>query len=155
MRLHAALLCLPLFFALPAHAQQGHALTPVEALRRSRPSAKWNAASAKIADVDCDSKLDTVVLGSENEQVVIGVVWGSHKQPQVFVFPINSGAQDGFCAAPKKIEISVLNCDSGEGTLPGCKLATGCKEFSVSDEKCDSFHFYWDASQKKLTWWRL
>jgi hypothetical protein len=127
----------------------------VDALRRFRPSTNWNIASARIADVDCDSKPDTIILGSEKGKVVVGVVWGARKQPQVLVFSIHSASQDGFCAAPKEIEITPLDCDSDVGTLPGCKVAKECKAFSLNDHACDPFNFYWDAAQQRLAWWRL
>jgi len=127
----------------------------IATLQQFRPSTNWNSASAKVADVDCDAKPDTVTLGSEKGKVVIGVVWGAHKQPQLFVFPIRRDKQDGFCVALKKIDVMPIDCESDGGSLPGCKVTKGCKAFSVSDGECDPFNFYWDATQKKLAWWRM
>lgn len=139
-----------------AHAQAATAKTAVESLRRLRSTTKWNVQSAKVADVDCDSKPDTIVLGSEQDKVVVGVVWGATaKKPQVFEFSIRADRQDGFCAAPTKIEVAPLDCESDEGTLSGCRMVRGCKAFSLSDEECDPFNFYWDAARKQLAWWRL
>lgn len=144
-----------LFASETSHAQTSKAASAVEMLRKARPTISWNAKSAKVADVDCDSKPDTVVLGSENGNVVVGVVWGASKQPQISVFPLRRDTQDGFFEAPTKVEVSPLDCDSDElGPLPGCKVIKGCKAFSLSDDECDPFNFYWDSTHKKLEWWR-
>ncbi len=125
------------------------------ALHKSNPTVSWNVSSATTADVDCDGKPDTVMLGSEKDKVVVGVVWGaSAKQSQIFVFPVRGDTQDGFCSNPKTIEVSPLDCQSNDGPLPGCKAATGCKAFSILDDGCDSFNFYWDSSRGTLAWWR-
>lgn len=55
---------------------------------------------------------------------------------------------------PTRVEISPHDCDSGEGPLPDCKVSRSCKDFSVVDDDCDSFNFYWDSTHKKLAWWR-
>jgi hypothetical protein len=128
----------------------------IESLQRLRSTTTWNSQSAKVADVDCDSKPDTIVLGSEKNKVVVGISWGEvNKQPQVFVFPIRRDQQDGFCVSPRKIAIEPLDCQSDEGTLPGCRAVKGCKAFSLNDDECDPFNFYWDFLHKKLAWWRL
>jgi len=155
MRLHTAVLCLSiLYLACPASRAQT-AVTAVDSLRRVRPSTTWNVASARTADLDCDGKPDTVVWGAEDGRVVVGVVWGAHRQPEVLAFPINGGRQDGFCAAPKRIDVSPLDCESPQGPLPGCKASKGCKAFSLDDGECDPFNFYWDAARQKLAWWRM
>ena len=139
-----------------ANAQAATAKAAVESLRKHRSTTKWNVQSARLADVDCDSKPDTIVLGSEKDKVIVGIVWGATaNKPQVFEFPIRADRQDGFCAAPTKIEVTPLDCESDEGTLPGCRVVRECKAFSLSDEKCDPFNFYWDAARKQLAWWRL
>ena len=154
MRIHRVLLCLFLsVFGASIHAQK--TTGPIDVLRHSRPSTSWDSASAKTADVDCDGKPDTVMLGSDKGKVVVGVVWGTHKQPQLFVFPIRRDQQDGFCVAPKRIEVTPIDCESDEGSLPGCQATKGCKAFSLSDDECDPFNFYWDAARKKLAWWRM
>lgn len=157
MRLQT-ILALWLFFILPgiAIAQTSKTDAAVEALRRVHPATIWNVKSARVADVDCDSKPDTIVIGLERGKVAIGIVWGNaNKQPQVLTFPIRRDTQDGFCAVPSQIETSPLDCRSEAGTLPGCKVSNGCQAFSLRDDECDPFNFYWDAVHKKLAWWRM
>ena len=129
--------------------------TAISELRKSNPGAQWDEKSVVFADVLCDGKPDTIILGSENKNVLIGVVSPTRsKRTQVLSFPIRSATQNGFCAFPKRIEVFPMDCETEEGTLPGCKPVKGCKEFSVIDDECDSFNFYWDSSRKSLAWWR-
>jgi hypothetical protein len=70
-----------------------------------------------------NGKFDSVVLGSQKDVVVIGVVSGAHPDKvQLFSFPIRRDTQDGFCAVPKRIEASPLDCETDEGPLPRCNL---------------------------------
>jgi len=141
--------------AASANAQVSKTDDMVSKLQKSHPEVSWNSKSAILADVTCDGKFDAVVLGSQKDTVVIGVVSGAHPDKvQLLSFPIRRDTQDGFCAVPKRIEASPMDCETGEGPLPGCKPVKGCKEFSVMDDECDSFNFYWDSSRKSLAWWR-
>ena len=117
MRMQPVLVCLCLS-VLSANIQAQKTATPGDRLQQSRPSTNWNSASARTADVDCDGQPDTVMLGSEKGKVVVGVVWGKAKQPQLFVFPIGRDQQDAFCVAPTKIDIAPLDCESDQVDLP-------------------------------------
>ena len=87
-----------------------------------------------MADVTCDEKPDTVVLGSEKNDVIIGIVSGTPpNKTQVFSFPVRGGTQNGFCAFPTRIEISPLDCEAEGGALPGCKPIKACRAFTVID----------------------
>jgi hypothetical protein len=142
-------------FITCANTQTSNKDIAVNELRRSHPSVKWSNESATEADVTCDGKPDTVVLGSEKNTVVIGIVTGSHsKRSQVLSFPLKAGIQDGFCARPNRIEGSPLDCQSNQGPLAGCKPKKGCQSFAVIDDECDPFNFYWDSSRKGFAWWR-
>lgn len=144
-----------LILGLVASAQTG-SNAAATALRKLNTTVDWNVSSAKIADVDCDGKPDTVMLGSKKDTVVVGVVWGkASKQPQVFMFPVGRPARDEFCSNPTTIDVSPLDCQTNDSRpLPGCKVAAGCKAFSISDNNCDPFNFYWDSSRGDLSWWR-
>jgi hypothetical protein len=141
--------------AASANAQVSKTDDMVSKLQKSHPEVSWNSKSAILADVTCDGKFDAVVLGSQKHTVVIGVVSGAHPDKvQLFSFPIRRDTQDGFCAVPKRIEASPLDCETNEGSLPGCKHVKGCRGFTVMDEECDSFNFYWNSFSKSIAWWR-
>jgi hypothetical protein len=136
-------------------AQVSRTDVAVNSLRKSHPGVKWNTESATVADINCDGKPDSVILGSEKNNVVIGVVSGARpNRTQVFSFPLKEGTQDGFCAFPTRIETSALDCKSEGGALPGCKPIKACRAFAVIDDQCDPFNFYWDSSRHALAWWR-
>jgi hypothetical protein len=142
-------------FITSASAQVSKTEAAISELRKSHPAVNWDMTSAVVADVTWDGKLDTVILGSEKGNVVVGAVSGAHSnKTQVFSFPVEGGTQDGFCAFPTRIEMSPLDCESEKGPLPGCKPIKACRAFIVVDNECDPFNFYWDFSRKSLAWWR-
>ncbi len=101
----------------------------LSSLRNADPAVQWNAGSSKIADFDCDGVADTVFLGSEKDNVVVGIVWGSPKKhSQIFTFPLGTPTQDGFTKQPTEIETLPLDCKAEDGRmLPGCKTIPACK----------------------------
>ena len=138
-----------------ANAKFNPSALAVAALHKAHPEIEWNEKSAVIADVDCDGKSEVIVLGAESGQVVVAVVSvGNLDQQRLLKFPVRPDAEDGFCAVPNRVKVSRLECSTDEGPLPGCKPIRSCKEFTVADDDCDSFNFYWDASRKTFGWWR-
>lgn len=139
-----------------AGAKTARTQLAVKRLREARPEIEWDGKSAAFGDVNCDGKLESIVLGRQENKVVVAVVSGDpHSKPQLLLtFPIRSDAQDGFCSMPVRIQVVPLDCSSEDGPLAGCKSVKGCKEFSVADDECDSFNFYWNFSQSSLGWWR-
>lgn len=136
---------------------QETAQAPLEILMSKAPSAMWDENQSVRADVTCDGVEDVVMLGHEKDVAWLGVVPGSsgkQLEPIVGSFPISAGSQGSFCAQPAQIEIYEIYCENEDGALPGCKYIKGCQAFSVIDHACDSFRFYWDSDQERLTWWR-
>lgn len=131
-----------------------NAATTISALRKAKPTVRWNEESVTVADINCDGRPDRIAVGYHGKSVWVGFIPDGGR-PVTMRFPIGQGGQDSFCSTPVHIETSPLTCSSDEGALPGCKKIPGCREFSVGDENCDSFHFYWHALRKELAWWRL
>jgi hypothetical protein len=124
-------------------------------LTHDHPSVRWDEKSARVADVTCDGTPDTVVFGSESAKVWVGVVSPKHERnPQLLSFPLATHSQDSFCAVPVRIELEPFDCDADGEKLPGCKPVKSCRTFSVADDECDSFHFYWDSARRTIRWWR-
>ena len=152
MRKANALFLVPLL-ALAATAQGKSLGNSESALQKANPLVNWNVESAKRADFDCDGKPDTVMLGSEKDRAVVGIVWGAPKHEQILTFPVGTATQDGFSSQPKTIEVHPLDCKTEDGLpLPGCKAVPDCKIFSVPDDQSDTFNFYWDSSRGRLAW---
>jgi hypothetical protein len=116
---------------------------------------KWDVAKARVVDVTCDGKADTIMFGSGKRSVWIGVVPGGKGPAQAMRFPMSPSRQDGFSALPERISVNPLTCETSEaGRLDGCKQVRGCKEFSMGDDESDPFNFYWDSRRKIIRWWR-
>jgi len=131
----------------------------IKALEEAKHEVKWDAKTAVVADVTCDGVPDTLVVGYEKDGVWLGVVPGPNAGKSAKLtttrFSVGKQTQSSFCAVPVRIETDPIECEDEEfGALPGCKRIKGCLAFSLVDDSCDSFHFYWDSSRKKLTWWR-
>jgi hypothetical protein len=131
----------------------------INALRKAKREVNWDAKTAVVADVTCDRVPDTIVVGYERDAVWLGVVPGpgTNKSAKLSTmrFPVGTQSQDSFCAVPVHVETYPIACEDEDiGVLPGCKPVKGCLAFSLDDDKCDSFHFYWESSQKALAWWR-
>lgn len=153
MNCHAAIGLLVV--AVSAFAQSASpAKDAVHALQRSHPEIKWITDSVTLADVNCDGKPDTILLGSHRDLVAVGIVWGQgSEQTQVLTFALQTGSQDSFCARPTQIKISEQDCNTGEYSLPDCRPNPSCHDFSIIDHECDSFNFYWDSDHKRFAWW--
>jgi len=128
----------------------------LERLRKEQPGVTWNAKTAVIADVLCSGQQQVVVAGTKSRRkVVIAVVSKvAAEQPTILEFALNSRSQAAFCAAPTQIKSYPLDCDADGEKLPGCSPRKGCSGFSVTDDQCDSFNFYWNSRRKSLEWWR-
>ena len=127
-------------------------------LQAAKPKVNWDEKTAVSADVTCDGKADTAVIGYEEGFVWLGVIPGyaedKQAKPMTFRFTVGKDTQDSFCRVPVRIEISAIECKTEDFDLPGCKTVKGCSALSLIDEACDAFHFYWNSSRKRLTWWR-
>lgn len=129
-------------------------------LHAAEPTVAWDAKTAVESDVTCDGALDTAIVGYEKNNIVwLGVVLGGQGndviKPTTMSFTVNSENQASFCSVPVHIETQPIVCEDEDiGELPGCVQVKGCSDFSMIDNACDSFHFYWDSSQNKLVWWR-
>lgn len=148
-----------LFAGAYAYAQEPAALaTAANVLREANSKVAWDEKTAVVADVTCDGKADTAFIGYEGDMVWLGVVPGSKqnkpRKSMTIRFYVGKHSQDSFCAVPVRIEAYPIECENEDGNLPGCKPVKGCSGFSLVDEACDSFHFYWDSARSSLTWWR-
>ena len=136
------------------------AISAISFLNSKAPEVDWDTTTTKIADVTCDNSLDTIIIGYEkNNAVWVGVVPGAGNsgpvEPMLYNFQLGKHTQDSFCGTPVRIETGPIICgDEDIGDLPGCQSIKGCFDFSLVDDMCDSFHFYWNSIDKKLVWWR-
>jgi hypothetical protein len=149
-------LCLAMILIEVGAAAQGvRSDDAIAAFRKLDASVEWNVASAEIADVGCDGKPDTVMLGYKKDEVAVGIVFAAPEKAQLFTFPIQADASFGFCLKPERIEVSPIICEFSDGTvLSGCKATDGCKAFSIANNGCDPFYFYWNSSIGVVSSWQ-
>lgn len=128
---------------------------------RTHPNVAWDDRLSAVADVTCDGRLDSVIVGRDaNDKIWVGVAhgtsdWRGDRPSTVMSFPLGGGGQDAFCARPRVLSVQDRVCLNDEGQItPGCGRLTVCKVFSVSDEECDAFHFSWDDAKQQLIWER-
>jgi len=130
----------------------------LEALKKAVPSASWNDGPTTTADVTCDGKADLIAIGRDGTSLWIGVVPSGPKgklgKPLVSRWEIGGARQDRFCAMPVRVETYHHTCESESGALEGCKPNKRCMDFSVIDDACDPFNFYWNNQERRFTWWR-
>jgi hypothetical protein len=138
-------------FFLMTSLSAAHALD-LSSLRK--PGVIWHVKSAQTADVNCDGRPDTILLGTARNRVWAAIIPGGGGKPQTMEFPVAPGFQSGFCGVPKRINIEPLSCSSEDGPLDGSKPVRSCKAFSLDDGECDPFNFYWDSRHKRMRWWR-
>jgi hypothetical protein len=113
----------------------------------------WRAVGA--ADMDGDGKPDQIYLGVCADKGGFAAV--IHGQMRVIEFPISRQAQFGMCAKP----VSATPGRRSEGPLeatgqypPAYEECPECAEITVSDDECDSMHFYWRNDNQTIAWWR-
>lgn len=151
-------LAVAVLFTVTANVIAANAVTAsasVSALRKAQPTVRWVQESVVVADITCDGKPDRMAVGyGKDKSVWVGLVPRGARLITMR-FSVGRHSQDSFCSIPVRLEAYPLTCsDEEKGDLPGCKEVKGCAAFSVIDDSCDSFHFYWNVSRKELVWWR-
>ena len=145
---------------MAASPGSARAVSAIGILRSVQPAVRWKAKTAMTGDFTCDGREDTAMIGfGRRGEPWIGLVPGSagHRAsvPSTLKFRLGNGYQDALCATPVRIETSPLVClDPQTRLMPGCKPLPGCLALSMIDGKCDAVHFYWDADEPMLRWWR-
>jgi len=160
-RLTATLLFLSVCLGPAAFGQNAIDPKILDALRKAAPGASWDDPLSAVADVACDGNQDTIVVGRRADVVWLGIVptakGRNSRKPITMSWPIGHPiGENAFCAKPVHLDVYPLKCQSpdGSGDLPGCKPVKGCQGFSIYDEECDAFLFYWNSRKGSLALWR-
>lgn len=121
---------------------------------------EWDKKSIIEVDINCDGKKDYAILGKSKQGVTVALVVGpvsKKSRIESFEFLVGKQTQDSLCQLPATLQPESLDYDPTEavGKLPGFKPSKKCMAFVLSDDACDSFHFYWNHRANALDWWRL
>jgi hypothetical protein len=123
-------------------------------------NAIWDKTSIVEVDINCDGKKDYAILGISKQGVTVALVVGpvsKESKIQSLEFRVGKHSQDSLCQLPVKLRIESLDYDptGAVGKLQGFRSSKKCNAFGLTDDICDSFHFYWNHQAKTLNWWRL
>lgn len=158
---NAALLILVLACVACATGQPNRPPQPVsvkprsalDVLRRREPATEWDGKSLLHADLDLDGGEDYALAGTRKDRFVVGIVHGpvgGESHVWTLDFPWDGG-EDALCSKHAKIALESL------GDNPGPKAEHPAKGMGINlhDDRCDSFHIYWNPAAQKFEWWRL
>lgn len=122
-------------------------------LKKAKPRVPWDVGFHLDHNLTCTGELDYLSVSTDGESVWVGYVPSVPRasRPTIMQFPIGKWTQGSFCKLPMEMQSYPNKCEAeGGSTLPGCMR--GRWNFSLVDNECDAFNFYWDTTQKKLVW---
>ena len=128
-----------------------------DTLKQVSPHLPWDAQSALAIDIDCDQHGDYAFLSQGDDKATIGIVLGREKNPKVYTQTIAMGnGANELCPGKASIQVESLDYNPKYVTWKTVKGFTRstCKAFRLASEKCESFHFFWDADKNAPSWWR-
>jgi len=137
------------------------ALTAFDLLRQHDRQTAWEPVSEVRADLDHDGVADYALRGLRKDRVVVGIVKGplaAASRTWILTFPWGKENQDSLCSSKVKIEAEDLDDSATAGAKTARsphKPAVKGKGLSLYDDRCDAFHIYWNAEERKFSWWRL
>src|SRR5689334_3304077 len=104
------------------------------------PNVAWDTGKMVNADVTCDGRDDSVLVGYQGGSIWVGLVPGGRasgaRRPVAVRFGIALDKPDASCSTPVRLERTPLVCRTSAGPLAGCKEAPGCFAFNVVDDVC-------------------
>jgi hypothetical protein len=139
-------------------------LTALDLLRQHDRQTTWEPVSEVRADLDHDGVVDYALRGLRKDRVVVGIVKGplaAASRTWILTFPWGKEGQDSLCSSRVKIEAEDLDDSATAGAAKPARSAQKPvkggkgKGISLYDDRCDAFHIYWSAEERKFAWWRL
>ncbi len=131
-------------------------VTALSLLSLREPSVKWNRRSLLKADFDYDGVVDYALGGRKGDSFVLGIVKDSlsiQSKHWTLEFSQDAGNQGALCSVEDaRIRLERLSANEVEEVWKLPRIIRGIKLY---DDKCDSFHIYYDRKEKRFVWWRL
>lgn len=109
-------------------------------------------------DLDGSGRTATVLLFQHAGAVGVVVRFADRRHPaQRFHFVVDPAREDAVCRLPVRIALESLAVDRAQAASLGANLGVPARGqgFQVSDGSCDAIHFYWNARDGRVVWWRL
>lgn len=130
-----------------ASIPSGKTDSAIELLRLREPGTKWNSNSLVKGDLDGDGKDDYAAGGVQGKTYVVGIVQGPagpSSRHWTLEFPMEGGSDEALCSTKVALKLEEIKDED----RPGLGI-------DLHDDRCDAFHIYWNAEEKKYDWWRL
>jgi len=129
----------------------------LKAAQSFRADARWKLDLAITADVDCDRKLDHVLLGNtQNEVIVLVFRSGLKKKPDSIAFPTSRVTPETALLETEPLDVTDKDFQEMLGATPeGYRRSKKCKGLVLSDGQKDALHLYWHKSRHEFNAWSL
>jgi len=129
--------------------------TALSVLTQQEPEVNWDPHTLLKADFDLDGMEDYSFGGKKGAQYAVGILKGPlnvQSKHWTLEFSEDAGDQGSLCSVSEaRISLEMLDDELVQGAHGLPEIGKG---INVSDDKCDSFHIYWDQKEKRFTWWR-
>jgi hypothetical protein len=122
-----------------------------EAAAQHHPDVTWQTGSVVSADFTCRGRQEAAILGTTSRDIVVAVfIGGLGQKPEVLRY--SAALRD---ARAVRLTTEALDYDPKDdlGELPGFRRSKTCKGLSLSDDKIDSTHIYWNHDAKGFDDW--
>ena len=119
----------------------------------------WDSASKVVGDIDCDSHVDTAIVGRASKAIQVGIVFGVSTRPNISTIDIAPEVQNALPTGDVSLTAESIDYDpateeEGPGELEGFRRSSTCTGLNLSDDETDSLHMYWNHRANRLDWWR-
>ncbi len=119
----------------------------------------WDSASKVVGDIDCDSLVDTAMVGRTSKTIQVGIVFGVPTRTNITTIDIAPEVQNALptgdvSLTAESIDYDPATVEEGPGELEGFRKSSTCTGLNLSDGETDSLHMYWNHRANRLDWWR-
>jgi hypothetical protein len=154
-RILIAALVLPISCRSRVDNAKSSSSSALNVLNRLEPDVKWEPRTLLKADFDFDGVEDYSLGARKGTQYVVGIVMGplnGQSKHWTLEFSEDAGDQGSLCSvSDAQIRLDMLDDELVVGARGLPEMSKG---INLYDDKCDSFHIYWDQKEKRFEWWR-
>lgn len=113
--------------------------------------------AALVADVDCDARPDSARVLRSDTVLTVEVFRAAATAPEQLSIPVSSDRQLAVCMAEARLAAEPLTYLPGRDDIPrleGFQSSATCHGLSLTDDRCDALHLYWDGTRQRFGQWR-
>jgi hypothetical protein len=127
----------------------------VQTARSLRPDVHWNQLSVFKADIDCDGKMDFVILGNNKLSAILFVFnRGFSEKPIEYIYSLEPYGEREFQIYAEELNFSEQNLlDMLGPDHKNYQRSKTCKGIYLYDGERDGVHLYWVKRQNSFAFW--